>query len=116
MSYPGADLKLMENVKTLEALSHQIGTNMWGDNHKSRRDIEALPGTGMRVENIVWNTWYSTSDPTTTNKDQFALAKEEYTGIRSSLDELKKAITALEATLDTQNIPYTPSRAGWKVE
>lgn len=115
-TYPGADLAWMEEVKALEALSHDIGTAMWGDSHKSRRDVETVPGTGMRVENIVWNTWYSTSDPTTTNKDQYALAQEEYAAIRTQLDALKSRVEALEAELDGQNIPYTPNRPDWKKE
>lgn len=115
-TYPGADLAWMEEVKALEALSHDIGMTMWGDSHKSRRDVETVPGTGMRVENIVWNTWYSTSDPTTTNKDQYALAQEEYAAIRTQLDALKARVEALEAELDGQNIPYTPNRPDWKKE
>ena len=115
-TYPGADLAWMEEVKALEALSHDIGMAMWGDSHKSRRDVETVPGTGMRVENIVWNTWYSTSDPTTTNKDQYALAQEEYASIRIQLDALKARVEALEAELDGKNIPYTPSRPDWKKE
>ncbi len=115
-TYPGADLAWMEEVKALEALSHDIGMTMWGDSHKSRRDVETVPGTGMRVENIVWNTWYSTSDPTTTNKDQYALAQEEYAAIRNQLDALKARVEALEAELDGQNIPYTPNRPDWKKE
>lgn len=113
-TYPGADLAWMEEVKALEALSHDIGMAMWGDSHKSRRDVETVPGTGMRVENIVWNTWYSTSDPTTTNKDQYALAQEEYASIRTQLDALKARVETLEAALDGKNIPYTPSRPDWK--
>lgn len=115
-TYPGADLAWMEEVKALEALSHDIGMAMWGDSHKSRRDVETVPGTGMRVENIVWNTWYSTSDPTTTHKDQYALAQEEYASIRTQLDALKARVEALEAELDGKNIPYTPSRPDWKKE
>jgi len=113
-TYPGADLAWMEEVKGLEALSHDIGMAMWGDSHKSRRDVETVPGTGMRVENIVWNTWYSTSDPTTTNKNQYALAQEEYASIRTQLDALKARVETLEAALDGKNIPYTPSRPDWK--
>lgn len=115
-SYPGADVAWMTEVKALEQASHDIRINLWGDYHKSRRDIETEPGTGIRVENIVWNTWYSTSDPTQTNKDQFAYAKEEYMGIREELDKMKKGVEELELKLDSKNIPYTPSRANWKEE
>lgn len=113
-SYPGADINWMKEVKKLEEASHGIHLVMEGDVHKYKRDVETIPGTMDRVDNIVWNTWYSTSDPTTTNKEQFGIADEEYKSVRANLDQYKLGIEALEAKLDAQNIPYTPSRKNWK--
>lgn len=115
-TYPGANLAWMAELKALEQNSHNLRLAMWGDNHKSKRDVETIPGTAIRVENIVWNTWYSTSDPTSTNKEQYALANEEYTAIRKGLDELKAGVEALEAKLDSKGVPYTPGRPNWKEE
>lgn len=115
-TYPGADLSWMETVKGLEKKSETIRIQMWGDYHKSKREVETLPGAAGRVENIVWNTWYSTSDPTNTNKEQFALAQEEYDALRKEMDELRDGIVALEKLLDSKNVPYTPNRPNWKVE
>ncbi len=115
-SFPGADIQWMTDVKSLENASHDTRVKLIGDQHKSNRDIETIPGTAYRVENIVWNTWYSTSDPTQTNKEQFELAKEEYVAIRKSLDEIKMGVQNLEAKLDGKNIPYTPHRLNWKEE
>ena len=114
--YPGADINWMKEVKELEQASHDISIQMRGDYHKSKRDVETLPGTSDRVENIVGDTWYSTSDPTTTNKEQFELAKEEYAVIRAKLDKIRTQVQALELKLDSKNIPYTPHRPNWKVE
>ena len=113
-SYPGADIAWMTDVKAIEKTSHDVRIKLWGDNHKSKRDVETIPGTGYRVENIVWNTWYSTSNPTTTNKEQYELAQEEYAEIRTSLDEIRSNVKALESKLDGKNIPYTPYRPNWK--
>lgn len=115
-SYPGADMGWMKDVKALEIVSQAVRIKMWGDYHKSKRDVETIPGTANRVENIVWNSWYSTSDPTITNKIQFELAKEEYVQIRTSLDELRSNVQKLESKLDSKNIPYTPHRPNWKEE
>ena len=89
---------------------------LWGDFHQSQRDVETLPGTAGRIENIVSDTWYSTSNPTTTNQEHYGIAKEEYAGIRASLDALKTEVQALEAKLDSKNIPYTPNHSNWKEE
>ena len=113
-SYPGADIQWMKEVKALEKTSHDIRIKTIGDHHKSKRDVETVPGAVYRVENIVWDTWYSTSNPTTTNKEQFELAKEEYVEIRTSLDQFRSGVQVLESKLDGKNIPYTPHRPNWK--
>lgn len=113
-SYPGADIEWMKDVKALENSSHDVRIKMSGDHHKGKRDVETIPGTADRVDGIVWSSWYSTSDPTTTHKEQFELAKEEYTDIRTSLDDIRSAVQALESKLDSKSIPYTPHRPNWK--
>lgn len=113
-SYPGADIAWMVDVKALEKASHQVRIKLWGDYHKSNRDFETIPGTGYRIENIVSNTWYSTSDPTDTNKEQFELAQQEYAEIRTSLDQIQSGVQTLESKLDSKHIPYTPGRHNWK--
>lgn len=115
-TYPAADLSWMPEVKALEELSQDVRIGLWGDYHKSKREIETLPGAAGRLENIVWNTWYSTSNPTTTNRQQFALAQEEYIQIRKQLDDLRARIVKLEEALDEKQVPYTPSRPNWKEE
>ncbi len=113
-SYPGTDIEWIKQVKASEQASHDIGIKMWGDFHKSRRDVETVPGTAGRIENIVSDTWYSTSNPTTTNKEQYEIALEEYVTIRKRINELILSVQELEAKLDSKNIPYTPYRSNWK--
>ena len=113
-TYPGADIAWMKEVKDLETTSHDIRIKMQGDYHKYRRDTETVPGAIDRLENIVWNTWYSTSNPTTTNREQYKIAEEEYVAIRASLDEYRNKVKALESKLDSKNVPYTPNRPNWK--
>lgn len=54
---------------------HDIQLEMWGDFHKSKRDIETLPSTGDRIETIVYQTWHATSDVTQTQKSSSKLQK-----------------------------------------
>ncbi|MCI5057628.1 MAG: glycosyl hydrolase, partial [Flavobacteriales bacterium] len=114
LSYPNTEIVWMKDIKSLEKVSHDIRIKINGDHHKYQRDIETIPGTAYRVEGIVWNTWYSTSNPTTTNKEQFELAKEDYTEIRTNLDKMRSSIQTLESKLDGKNVPYTPNRLNWK--
>ncbi|MBI3133367.1 MAG: glycosyl hydrolase [Bacteroidetes bacterium] len=112
--YPNADMSLMKEVAAIEDLAELTYIQMWGDYHKSGRDEETGPSTGDRIEGIVGQCWYSTSNVTTTQKDQFVLAKEEYGTIRKNVDEIKARVEALEVKLDSFGVPYTPNRSNWK--
>jgi chromosome segregation ATPase len=114
--YPGADIKWMAEVKALEKLMHDINISLWGDYHKSSRDVETLPSAGGRLETIVYQTWYSTSNVTQTQKDQLAISKVEYAQIRTKVDDLVMRIGELEKKMNIAGVPYTPNRGGWKNE
>ncbi|MBD3637683.1 MAG: glycosyl hydrolase [Crocinitomicaceae bacterium] len=114
--YPGANLEWMSEVKLLEDVFEDIRIAMWGDYHKSAREIEDAPGTGSRIETVVYQTWYSTSDPTTTQREQYQIAKEEYKGIKTLIDKLRSGVLSLEESLNDKGIPYTPSRTNFKEE
>jgi photosystem II stability/assembly factor-like uncharacterized protein len=115
-NYPGADLSLLNEVNALEDLIEKTHIQMWGNYHKSGREMETGPSTGDRIEGVVGQCWYSTSNVTSTQKVQYEIAKEEYTGIRKNVDDLKARIEALEIKLNSAGIPYTPGRADWKTE
>lgn len=112
--YPDADIAWMGEVKALEKIVHDIEIAMWGDYHKSNRDVEALPGAAGRIETIVYQCWYSTSDVTTTQREQFDLGKVEYAQIRKKVDDLKMRIEELEKKMSLKGVPYTPNRPDWK--
>jgi photosystem II stability/assembly factor-like uncharacterized protein len=112
--YPGADLNWMDEVKKQEVVIHDLKIKLWGDWHKSARDIETKTGTGDRVSTVVYQCWYSTSDPTTTQKDQYKIAKEEYVAIKTKIDKLAADVKVIESKLNDKGIPYTPERPNFK--
>ncbi|WP_066755641.1 WD40/YVTN/BNR-like repeat-containing protein [Crocinitomix algicola] len=114
--YPNADLDWMKEVKALASLLHDTRIAIWGDFHKSQRDIETLPGAAGRIETIIYQSWYSTSNVTTTQKDQYAIAKVEYAQIRKSIDEVLMRVTEMEKKMNLKGVPYTPSRPNWKID
>jgi photosystem II stability/assembly factor-like uncharacterized protein len=112
--YPGADLSWMSMVRELENEIHDIQIAMNGDWHKSSRDVETGPSLGDRIETAVYQCWFSTSDPTTTQKDQYAIAKEEYAVIKIDVDKVAEKVKVLEEKLNAKGIPYTPNRVNFK--
>ena len=115
-NYPTADLAWLKEVKSLEMVIVEINGLMWGQAHLSKRDVETLPGTGGRIETIVYQTWYSTSNPTTTQKEQFEIANDEYAGIKTKVLNVQNKITSLEEKLNTKGVPYTPRRTNYREE
>lgn len=114
INYPGTDMEWMKLVNAIEDSIHSIDIAMWGDSHKSSREVETLPGTGSRISTIVYQTWYSTSNPTTTQKEQYEIAQEEYAEIKADVEKVRTAIENLESELNKQGVPYTPQRKGFK--
>ena len=114
--YTNVDLKLMTEVKSIEALIEKVNIFAWGDYHKSSRDIETVPSVGDRIETVVYQTWYSTSNVTSTQKQQYAIAKEDYVLVKQQVAEINAKVVALEEKLNAAGVPYTPSRSNWKVE
>ena len=61
----------LKEIKALEDKIQNIEFMMWGKSYLSKRDVETLPGTAGRITTMVYQTWYSTSNPTTTHKTQY---------------------------------------------
>ena len=64
----------------------------------------------------MWHNWSSTSDPTTTHREQLALAKEDYAALKSDIEAFMAGIKSLEEKLNNAGVPYTPSRTNYKEE
>jgi photosystem II stability/assembly factor-like uncharacterized protein len=112
--YPGADFAWMEEVKVAEKMMHDLEIDLWGDSHKSSRDVETKTATGNRIAMIEYQSWNSTSNPTTSQRDQLKIAAEEYVDLKTAFSEMKTAILAIETKLNEQGIPYTPARPNFK--
>jgi len=114
--YPGADLSWMTEVKKMEQSIHDAQIDLWGDWHKSQRDVETKTSVGNRIETVVYQCWYSTSNPTTTQRDQYTIAKEEFVKVKKDIEDIKAGVEGLEAKLNNAGIPYTPARSNFKEE
>lgn len=112
--YPGADLAWMKEVKEMQTTLHDINIMLWGDWHKSKRDIETLDGAANKLETIVYQSWYSTSDPTTTQKQQYEISKEEFVAIDAKVKAVQAKVAGLEEKLNAAGVPYTPNRQDFK--
>jgi len=115
-NYPNTDLDWLQEIRDLEFLVISAKYMMNGESHLSNRDVETLPGIGSRIGTAIYQTWYSTSNPTITQKEQYEIAKEEYRIFMFGTQVIKNRVLVLEEKLNINHIPYTPNRANFREE
>jgi photosystem II stability/assembly factor-like uncharacterized protein len=103
-------------VKALEGRTAEIGRMLNGDRIKDRADKDDQPGLSERVNTIVGEQWTSTSAPTKSQRDNYAIVAEAFAGVRQALKKLlAEDVAAIEKMLDAAGAPYTPGRLpDWK--
>jgi photosystem II stability/assembly factor-like uncharacterized protein len=98
-------------LKAIEDQLNDVQTAMYGDAVKRRLDIDQPPSPASRLGSIGWEQKYSTATPTKTHRDSYAIAKEEITRIKATMERLfNEDIKALEQQLINSGAPYTPGR------
>lgn len=103
---------LMQEINDIEKSIKEANVMLNGDPIKSKLDMGEPPTPSTRMGWIIYEQRYTTSDPTETHKNSFAIAKEEFKPILALLTEIATvAIPALEQKLENADAPYTPGRA-----
>jgi len=85
---------------------------LYGDNIKSKLDIDQPPSPASRIGWIEYEQGGSTADPTSTHQMSYKIAEEEFEPILTKLKTLvREDLEALEQKLEDADAPYTPGRA-----
>ena len=87
-----------------------INLKFYGDNVKSRLDIQSYLSPSSRLGAVAYYQKYSTAAPTKTHMDSYDIAKEEFEPIKLMIDELKIKMADLENILKDMGAAYTPGR------
>ena len=88
----------------------EVNLKFYGDNVKSRLDIQSYLSPYSRLGSVAYYQKYSTAAPTKTHMDSYEIAKEEFKPIKLMIDELKVKMTDLEKQLKDMGAAYTPGR------
>lgn len=92
--------------KTIKELQRQLS----GDPIKVQLDMDPTPSVSDRIGRVIYESKYSSSDPTGTHLKSLGLAEEQLKGIVSQLKGiLEKDIVELRADLQKAGAPYTPN-------
>ncbi|MEE9373130.1 MAG: glycosyl hydrolase, partial [Saprospiraceae bacterium] len=98
-------INLKKKVKKIEIL-------MSGDRIKRKLDIGQSPTPYWRIGGLNYEQKYSTSAPTQTHLDNYAIAKEEFVSIQKKINEIYSVdVVNIELMLVKVGAPYTPGRA-----
>lgn len=111
MSVARPNQEFVGDVRALEEKMRAIQQKMNGDRVAGQLDIDTPPSIQGRLFSAIYSGYGSTSDPTTTMKEQLQIAAEEFEGV---LNDLKSVVNtdlkALEQKLEAAGAPYTPGR------
>ena len=90
----------------------EINKALYGDNIKTRLDIDQPPTPAGRIGWINYEQSASTAAPTGTHMMSYEIAQEEFSPIQQRLLRLvNEDLDALEQKLEDAGAPYTPGRA-----
>jgi len=110
VKYPAAPLNLMEDIKRLKDELYEVRLAIWGDNTRSSREMETLPGLSSRLGYVGYSTWWNTAEPTGTAREQFQIANEEYQKVLQKTRSIANDLAEMEKKLVELKVPYTPGR------
>ena len=116
---PGKDASALgAEARALEARLRDIDTALRGDHVAARYEMPTAPSITDRVEGIVGTQWTTTSAPTGTSLDAYAIAADEFQVQLAALTTLvEKDLRGLEEKLEGAGAPWTPGRIPeWKKE
>ena len=88
----------------------EVNLKFYGDNVKSRLDIQSNLTHYSRLGSVAYYQKYSTAAPTKTHMDSYEIAKEEFEPIKVLVNKLKSEMQVLEKMLKDSGAPYTPGR------
>ncbi len=108
---PGAEPALVDRARALELRLADLRVELQGDETISSRNEPTGPSISERIGQIIWGSSESTSDPTRTHRDSYAIAAEQFAALLSDLTRLVETdLRTLEDDLEAARAPWTPGR------
>jgi photosystem II stability/assembly factor-like uncharacterized protein len=108
---PAGDVKLMEEVRSIDGRLRDLQVSLAGDPVARRYNEPSPPSIAERVGAIVGGQWTTTSAPTETHRQQYAIAAELFAPVLDRLRRLVEVdLKALHDRLEAAGAPWTPGR------
>ncbi len=109
IAQPATDL--LSDVKALEQKIKDMNNALYGDGVASKLDKPHAPSVADRIYGMSYDIWSSSSAPTTTQKEQMAIAGKLFKAELAKLKQLVEVdLPALDRKLEAAKAPWTPGR------
>jgi hypothetical protein len=103
---PGADLKLLDKLRGLEYNIYELEQNLNGDASLSKRNTDTPPSLINRINSAMWNSFYSTSEPTGEQRKNLKIVNEEMEALIFELNSITLETKEINQTLIQAGAPY----------
>jgi photosystem II stability/assembly factor-like uncharacterized protein len=108
---PSLSLALRDDARKLELKLLDLRERFTGDPTRARRFEPAAEGLVARIETIVRGHWTTTSAPTSSHRQNYEIAADEFTEAMKALRPLlERDLPALHETLEAAGAPWAPGR------
>ncbi len=103
---PGADLSLLDTLRSLEYEMYNLKIKLDGDNSLSSRNFDTPPSLRDRVDLAMYNSFETTTAPTGSQQKNLSIAKEELSVMLSSLQKIAGEAESINQILQAAGAPY----------
>lgn len=112
---PGVDPTHFAKVETFRARVADLQRTIDGDRTLGDRAVAQVPALSSRVNNALYNVLNTTQPPTTTNREQYAIAADMFEKVLADTKQLVFDVQTFESILESAKVPWTPGRVPeWK--
>jgi len=106
----GDEGEWLQQILPLERKISDLQRQLSGDPLKARLDMDPTPTPADRIGRVLYESKYSSSNPTETHRQSLAIAERELRPIVDAVQGLmEKDLPALRARLQQAGAPYTPN-------
>lgn len=108
---PNATQEMRASAREIEVRLLDLSEALNGDRTRPARAEPGMPGIMSRVNQIVSGHWRGPHGPTSTHREQYALAAEAFTAVYVDARQLIEVdLPALEERMEAAGAPWTPGR------
>jgi hypothetical protein len=115
---PGATSALATQAREIERRLADLDVRLRGDQVLAERNEPTPPSIVDRVQGVVAAHWATTQAPTTTMKNAYAIAADEFAETLAALRQVVEVdLQALHSEMEKAGAPWTPGRVPvWQKE